>query len=334
MKRKQMIAILLIAIAFLLGGILLSLDGNDAVTAASEKNDSLLAADQINVSFQQVGGKVVSVAVQEGQSVKKGDVLMQVDPTDIDLSIEKTKAQIAAMDIQINQAGIAAGDQDVSRQEEAVAMAKETLDYVQKNYDRIKSLYDEGAVTQATMDDTQLKLTTAKNALLQNQEALSKIKGAYENAQLNIPALQKQKEMLVLQLTTLEEQKARLTLKAPADGSIVKVVVKEGENIGAGSPAVLLQSSELYFDLYVPETEVGDFSVGKTVSVNVIALDQDFSGQVRSINSAPQYTSLKMSRDNGKGDLSVFLVRIYLEGDLKELLPGMTVEVQNGTDKR
>ena len=330
--KKQIITLILLVTAFGLGGLFLTMEGNDAVSAATEKKDSLLVADQVSVSFQQIGGKIVSVSVQEGQVVKKGAVLMQLDSTDTDLLIEKTNAQIDAMDIQISQAEKSAGDQEVVRQQKAVDLAKEILDYTKKNYDRTKGIYDEGACSQSTLDDAQLKLTTAQNSLAQNQELLEKYQSNYENAKLNVPSLQEQKEALQIQLKTYEEQKSRMTLKAPTDGTIIKIICKEGENVSSGTPVILLQSAGLYFDLYVPEIEVNEYQVGMSIPVDVIALNKIWSGKVHLINSAPQYTSMRMSRDNGQGDLSVFQVRIYLEGDLQKLLPGMTVEVKNAAD--
>jgi HlyD family secretion protein len=124
----------------------------------------------------------------------------------------------------------------------------------------------------------------------------------------------------------LNDQKDRLTLKALTDGTILRIIPKVGENVSPNAPVLLLQSSELYFDLFVPETQVKKFSVGGSVPVHVISQNKMVSGTVRFINSAPQYTSTRMSRDNGQGDLSTFQVRIDLQGD-NGLLPGMTVEV-------
>lgn len=327
MKIKGIGSFVLLIVAFAVGGLLLTNGGKDAVSVAAEKKDSLLMSDQISVSFQQIGGHVINIPVQEGQKVKKGTVLMQLDPLDTDLQIAKLKTQISGMEVQIKQAEKNLGNQDIIKQQEAVSLAEETLSYTKKNFERMKSLYENNGCSQSTFDDAQLKLTSAENALNQNKELLKKYQSSLDSATLNIPILQQQKEALEVQLAIYNEQKNRLILKAPSDGTILRMMPKIGENVSAGTPVAMLQSSDLYFDLYVPETEVNQFKVGKTASVHVIALNQFVSGTVQFINSAPQYTSMRMSRENGQADLSTFQVRIYMNSSEK-LLPGMTVEVK------
>lgn len=75
--------------------------GNDAVAQGIANKDGILTAEQVKVSFQSVSGKMVNEAVQESQEVKAGDILMQLDSTDVDLDIAKTQAQIAQLDAQI-----------------------------------------------------------------------------------------------------------------------------------------------------------------------------------------------------------------------------------------
>ena len=83
-------------------GIILMYKGNDAIALAIEKKNGILTAEQIKLSFDSVSGRLINEAVKEGQEVKKGDVLMQLDSTDTDLAIEKLKAQISQLDAQIN----------------------------------------------------------------------------------------------------------------------------------------------------------------------------------------------------------------------------------------
>ena len=102
LKRKSLrIGFIFIGLLFL-GGIILMYKGNDAVALATERKEGILTAEQVKMSFDSVSGRLINEAVQEGQEVKKGDILMELDSTDVDLSMEKLKAQIAQMDAQIN----------------------------------------------------------------------------------------------------------------------------------------------------------------------------------------------------------------------------------------
>lgn len=99
-KRAWRLCLFFIGI-LLAGGVLLMYKGNDAVAQGIANKDGILTAEQVKVSFQSVSGKMVNEAVQESQEVKAGDILMQLDSTDVDLDIAKTQAQIAQLDAQI-----------------------------------------------------------------------------------------------------------------------------------------------------------------------------------------------------------------------------------------
>ncbi len=328
MSKKQIANIMVLILVFGFGGALLHANGKDAVSASAEKKESLLAAEQINVSFQQVGGRVIDIPIKEGQFIKQGTVLMQLDTRDIDLQIEQYKIQINKADVQIELANTSLGSEDVNKQQYAIQLAQETLANAKKTFERVNTLHSQGACSTAALDDAQLKLSSAENAVSQNQELLQKYQNNLETARLNVTIAQEQKKMLEVQLQSLLDQKNRMLLKAPSDGTILSVIPKVGENVTASSTVLLLQSNDLYFDLYVPETQVDNFYVGKPVSVYVVTLNKTIPGIVQFIMSAPQYTSMRMSRDNAQGDLSTYRVRINLDKDAKDLLSGMTVEVR------
>lgn len=333
MKKKLIPFIALIA-AFIIGGIMMTLDGKDAVTMASTKKNSLLTADTLNVSFQGVGGKVTSIQVTEEQQVKQGDILMTLDTTDIDLQIAKLKTDILQQEVKIQQAK-AQGDrkEDIERQALVVEAARQALDLAQINYDRTKTLFDAGALTKANLDAVSHQLEAAKNALSQQQASLNKLRTDIQNNVYNVELAEKQKETLNVQLQSLEVQKDRMVLKAPADGKVTRIIPKIGENIGSGAMVVVIESNQLYYDIYVDETQISKFKPNEKVSGYVVALKTNVEGKVRYITAAPQYANLRMSRDKGQADVSSYLVRIDVQRT-PGLLPGMSVEVNTNENNR
>lgn len=474
MKKSFISSITLIALvgAISIGGYLMAMDGKDAVSAADQKKEGLLTADVVNVSFQQVGGRVDSVKVAEEQEVKKGTVLMTLDSKDIDLQIQKLKADIEQIDVKIAQAkhGVKAGmdkvatqveearlgieaaqaaerlvnkgtrSEDLKRQqlvvesakksvevamksleaakksekmaqqakktaEQSVKVAQDTeksaqqaVDFAQTNYNRIVNLFNNGLVSQADVDkakneliNAKIRLNTAKtqvetaknqvetaqtqveaaqnqvetmqkqveiaqNAVAQQQAVLEKMvagptseereqaKIATEKAEVgltkaeqaqedvknsafNIDLLIKQKKSMEIQLKSLQVQKDRMVLRAPVDGKITRVVPKVGENVAAGSPVVMIETDQLYYELYVNEDQVTKFKAGEHVKTHIVPLNKDVQGTVRFVTAAPQYANIRMSREKGQSDVSTFLVRVDVKRT-PELLPGMTVEVK------
>ena len=80
MKKEKAKKFTLIFIGIMiLSGILLMYSGNDALVLATERKEGILTAEQVKVSFESVGGRLIKEGVQEAQQVKKGDVLMVLD---------------------------------------------------------------------------------------------------------------------------------------------------------------------------------------------------------------------------------------------------------------
>lgn len=328
--KKGLIPLILLTVALVTGGLLMTLDGKDAVTVASTVKYGLLTADSLNQSFQGVGGKITSIQVTEEQQVKQGDVLMVLDSTDIDLQIAKLKTDIQQLDVKIQQT-TAQGDrkEDVERQALAVEAAQQALNLAQINYDRTKALFDAGAVAQANLDTVSYQLDTAKNAFSQQQAALKKLETDIQNNTYNVALAEKQKESMEVQLQSLEVQKQRMILKASADGKVTRIVPKTGENMAAGATVAVIESNQLYYDIYVNETQISGYTPGSRVPGYTAALKRNVEGEVRYITAAPQYANMRMSREKGQADATSFLVRIDVQRT-PDLLPGMTLEVNTG----
>jgi multidrug resistance efflux pump len=116
---------------------------------------------------------------------------------------------------------------------------------------------------------------------------------------------------------------------APEDGSVNKIIVKPGDLVQLGMPMAVLQKNNFYTDLYIQESEIQKLEVDQSIGVHFPYLEHptEVTGVITSIAAAPQFASLRMSREKGQADLSMFLVRVTMDGNA-DLLPGMTAEVK------
>jgi len=114
----------------------------------------------------------------------------------------------------------------------------------------------------------------------------------------------------------------------PDTGQISKIVVKPGDQIVQGMPVAMIQKSAYYMDLYVQESAIQKLAIDQSVKVHFPYLDHPnpVHGVVASVAAAPQFANLRMTRERGQADLSMFLVRISVDAS-PDLLPGMTAEV-------
>ncbi|MGE8081636.1 HlyD family efflux transporter periplasmic adaptor subunit [Peribacillus loiseleuriae] len=133
---------------------------------------------------------------------------------------------------------------------------------------------------------------------------------------------------VLLQVTSAEG--GEVDVFAPDDGLINRIAVKPGDQLLQGMPVVILQKNTYYTDLYIQESEIQKLKVNqKNVAVHFPYLENttQVNGVISSIAAAPQFANLRMSREKGQTDLSMFLVRISMDSNA-DLLPGMTAEVR------
>ncbi len=360
-KKALRVGAVFIGLLFI-GGLLLMYKGHDAIALGMEKKEGILTAEQVKMSFDSVSGRLLSVHVKEGDEVKKGDVIMEIDATDTDLAIEKLQAQIAQLDAQIRSQGgtqvvnYMKADNDetqsfrqIDQQRAAVSAAAATLKNSQIDYQRKAALVSAGAVAQSQLDDATMALNVAQANVEQQQQLLDKLlvgaqdtgntdslnlptiaqqRQAASNMSNDIDALAQQKQALEVQLKQLQVQKERLTLRAPEDGKVLKVLAKEGEMIAPSTPVVLLESDRAYYDIYISEQQARGLSEGDTITGTTVAGEKKVTGTIRLLTKAPGFADLKQSREKGQADLTGFQVRIFIDPQ-DGVMPGMTIGVND-----
>lgn len=345
-----------------ISGALLMYKGNDAVAMGLVKKEGMLTTEQVKLAFDSVSGRMLEECVKEGQEVKKGDIVMVLDSTDVDLSIEKTKAQIAQLNAQIQsqQGAIRIGYSQTDTSEEesrraidqqraAVASAEATRHNEALNYQRMSALAEQGAISRSELDNAYMALQVAEANVLQQKQGLFRLLGGavdtgvtdsmtlpsieearqtIMNKENDVEALMQQKRQLEITLQELYVQKERLTLRAPEDGKILTILAKKGEMVSPSTPVILLESKRYYYDIYLSEKQIGSLYEGKSLTGHTVADNREVAGTIRLITQAPGFADLKMTREKGQADLSAFQIRIYTAPN-QNILPGMTIEVDD-----
>lgn len=341
-------------------GVLLMYTGNDAVILGMEKKEGILNAEEVKVSFDSVSGRLVEEAVEEAQEVRKGDVLLVLDSTDVDLTIERLEAQIRQLDAQIASmggtidVGLARTDtteistkRQIDQQKAAVNAALATLRQRELDYNRMAQLRAEDVISQSEFDVAQTNLDVARAGYRQAQEGLSQLYGGavetgstdtlslpaianarseVENQKNDLAGLIASRDALAVQLKEAQVARERLTLRAPEDGRILKILAKAGEMVSPSTPVILMESKRTYYDLYLSEEQVAGLSEGMRVTGTTVAGKRAVDGTVRLITKAPSFADLKNSREKGQTDLSAFQVRIYTD-PADGVKTGMTIGV-------
>lgn len=212
-----------------------------------------LAADETSEVAAPGPGVVVKVEVDVGSRVKKGDVLVLLDPRDPSLRVAQANAATAQA---LARLGIKGGEVFDPDKVADVRAAKEAMDLAVADADRTKRLVATGSVSEATWDQSR---TRAEQAKAQYDAARNGAQQAYA-------------ALLAAQAQAGQAQKAMsdTAIRAPFDGAVAERRISAGEYANTGRVvAVVVRDNPLRLRLDVPEADAARVVIGQEVIVSV-----------------------------------------------------------------
>ncbi len=274
-------------------------------------------------------GTVAEVLVQEGQTVQAGAPLLRLRSPEVEAALQSAQAALrqaqAAWDA-LNQrptrAEVAQAQAEVDKARAQLTQAQRQLDLLDEAYAPLDPPAEQRSLLAAQVEVAQAALALAQARLAQVQAGPTEAEKA--QAQAALQAAQ-------AQVRLAQEQQARLTLTAPVDGTVGRLLVKRGEVVQPGVPLALLDAAQvLEVVVYIPAARLDEVQVGQRVQVSVDAYPgETFRGQVVRIADQALFTpSEALSREERVK--RVFAVTVRLEEGLDRLHPGMPADVRFG----
>lgn len=262
---------------------------------------SVEARETSKLGFQ-VAGRIRRVLVEEGQPVRAGQLLAELDPTDYELG-----AAIAAG--QADAAAALAKKAETGARKQEIEQARAAFEQADDEYRRMKALYERKSLAPADFKKIEAKWRAAREQLdLAVEGARAEDKAAAE--------AQYRQALANRRLNEKRIEDTRLT--APFDGVIARKLAEAGEMVAAGMPVVaLLRLDPARVRVGVPESEIGKVERGRPATVRIPALDgRAFQGRVELISYAAEAPS------------RTFPVWIQVPNPKLELKAGMIAEAE------
>ncbi|MCQ4727134.1 efflux RND transporter periplasmic adaptor subunit [Anaerotignum faecicola] len=291
--------------------------------------------------------EITSIYVKEGDRVKAGQVIAELDPKDLEEEIEKLRDNLELLRIQYNETNAKISDdynnaeiklnktlEDSQREYEG---ALETLEEAQKEYDRIKSLYEGGGETKANFEAAETKLSQAQRAVdaftvengkvVATQAQLDDLKnsGVNTTAASTAKSIEIAEKELERKMQDLEDCK----IKSSIDGTVTRVNAKVGrfaDEVGNTDnvPMFTIENIDvLKMDVDVSEYDIGKIAVGQNVTIGADILgDKTVKGSVSRISPTGEEKS---------GTSERFIpIQIDVDGNESGLIAGInaTAKVQ------
>jgi len=287
----------------------------------------------------QVGGRVLEVAVAEGDRVTAGALLVRLDTADTELTLQRATAerQQAEAQLKLLLAGARAEDirqaaAQVQSAQADVKAAQAELVAATADVERFESLLKANAGSVKQRDD----------AVMRRDVAAARVRAAQERAQAAADALARLRAgarpqeieaararvaAVDAQIASLKKNIADAVVKAPVGGVITSKLVDPGELVAPGTPVVVITDLDhAWANVYVDEPRVPQLKIGQPAVLITDAV-QRLDGSVTFISPRAEFTPRNVQTAEERSKL-VYRVKVSADNRNGILKPGMPVEAE------
>ncbi len=265
-------------------------------------DDAFIDGNKLSVSSKMLG-RITKLTVDEADTVHKGQLLVQLDSTDLLAQAQQAKAMLEL-------------------DNESISLAKVNLEKAQDDYDRAEKQYNDKIIPKEQFDHMQKALESAKA-----QFNISKTKIGTAKAQLNV----------------IQTQLQNASIYSPMDGIVAKRWSLTGDVVSPGQPILTIYDiKNVWVTADLEETKLSSIKIGDKADISVDAYpDQVFQGKIYQLgsNTASQFSLIPPS--NASGNFTKVTQRVPIKISIApttqtgkpdpnpdiNLLPGMSVEI-------
>jgi HlyD family secretion protein len=291
----------------------------------------IIEADEVEVAAE-TSGKIKVFAVEEGSSVKVGDILAQIDRSTLELQLLQAKAGMTLAYSQLQDLLAGARPEDIEQSRQAVVQAEENLRVAEDDFNRLSALVKSGSATSKQLEDSRARYIGAQ---AQHKSALQAMKKLENLARpQEIKQAEARLEQTQVSVKLIQKQIDDSTVQSPIDGVITKKVRQEGDFAIPGT--ILCTVADLktvHLTIYVSEVDLGKIGLNEEAKVSIDSYpERVFSGKIVYISSVAQFTPKNVQTRDERVKL-VFGVKIQIdnpEGIFKQGMPAnATIPVKN-----
>ncbi|NVH51376.1 HlyD family efflux transporter periplasmic adaptor subunit [Photobacterium damselae subsp. damselae] len=310
-------------LAFILSiSILVSLTGcND-----STSHQALGTLERDTVRLTATSNEIIrQMPIQEGQKVKAGDLLVQLDDQMQKAALEKARAEQGKAKAYLQRLLNGERPEDIATAQAHLAKSQANLQDAKQNFQRVAKLVKRKVMTQADLDNAQAQLSAAIADVTANQETLDKlVQGTrIEDIAQAEQALKASQAEVALQQQKLSD----LTVVATRDGILDSLPYHVGSRVPLnGVVAIVEANSAPYAQVYIPEPYRVHLKAGDKLTVHVDGLKTPFQGTLRWIATESTFTPYYALNAEDRARL-VYLAKIDLPADAVDLPSGVPAQV-------
>jgi HlyD family secretion protein len=271
----------------------------EAIVSASGK---IQPKRLVNISAE-TSGRVVDLAVNEGDRIKKGQFLLQIDPKSL-----RTRVDGGEASLQVAEASL-------SQLHQAVETARVQLEQARQTLTRQQGLWKQQLTTRETLERAENDVRGAESALQEREKSAAA-----------------QDSRIMQERATLESARydlSKVRMESPIDGIVTRRNIQQGETavIGTMNNAgtvllTLADMSVIQAEVEVDETNIPNVKLGQPAKISVDAIpDKTFKGHVSEIGNSPLQSTTAGTTGT---QATTFKVEVILDEPIPDVRPGFT----------
>ena len=317
---------IIVVLAIAIGGTLYWLDARHF-----ESTDDAFVDGHISLMATQVSGRVLRLAVRDNELVAPDQLLLLIDPRDLQIKLDQALAQQAQAEAQVEQAKSQAALQSatIEQSNAQLRVSQAELSQAQQDLARYRSI-DPKAITRQLLDNagsssraSQAKVDASRYAVAAAQAQLAAAQAQIGNAEAAAKGSDVAVRNARLQLSYTE-------LRAPQAGRVTKRTVEVGNVVNPGQALLDIVATGMWVTANFKETQLALMKIGQPVDVRVDAIpDHVFHGRIDSMQAGSGSIFSTLPAENATGNYVKVVQRVPVkivldEADDSRLAPGMS----------
>ncbi|WP_151950456.1 efflux RND transporter periplasmic adaptor subunit [Aliarcobacter butzleri] len=322
MKKKLTIALIILLISFI------SYKIYSNIFLKNENNLTFygnIDTRTVNVGFRFLG-KIENITKDEGEIVKKDEILVKLDTASLEKSLEELNEKIFASKLELSKLQTGYRQEEILEAKAAMEEAIENLNKTKDTYNRQANLFKTKSTSEENFTISQLNYKQAL-ATLDKAKALYELrKNGYRNEDIkiqesNLKSLEIQAEKIKIDLNDS-------VIKAPVDGVILTRFKEIGAITNAGESILeIAKTDEFWVRAYIDEKNLGNIKPGLKMSIQTDSRSENYEGVIGFISPVAEFTPKNIETQELRADL-VYSFRVIVKNPDDKIRQGMPVTLK------
>ncbi|MFP5594945.1 secretion protein HlyD [Kluyvera sp. 142486] len=328
---KKPVALILVVV------VIVALIGGGTWWYQSRQNNGLTLYGNVdirtvNMSFR-VGGRLQSLAVDEGDAIKQGQSLGELDKAPFENALMQAKANVATAQAQYDLMMAGYRAEEIAQAAAAVKQAQAAYDYAQSFLQRQQGLWSKRLLSANDLENAKSSRDQALATLKSAQDKLSQYRAGNRPQEIAQAKANLEQAQAQLAQSTLDLQDTVLT--APSDGTLLTRAVEPGSMLSAGSTVLTLSLTHpVWVRAYVDEKNLSQAQPGREILLYTDGRpDKPYHGKIGFVSPTAEFTPKTVETPDLRTDL-VYRLRIIVTDADASLRQGMPVTLHFSDEPR